>query len=363
MSPLLLHALTAFFTALLAIAFLSRISTSLGLIDRPSARKSHEGNVPLIGGIAIFISLLLTIIMWGNAAEGSLLVNGTDALWIFITCGGFLVIVGALDDRFHLSVFTRISSEVLVALIVIEVLNLRVAHLGNLMGFGNIHLNAELAYIFTVLAISGIVNAFNMLDGLDGALASLVISTLAVFHLLTETQPELLSLTIGASLLAFLVSNLSLTKIIPKTFLGDAGSRLLGFVVVTMLLAAASEQVGGTKIIQPVTALFLVGLPLFDMVFTILRRVAHNRSPFAADRTHIHHLLLSCGLSDRRSLMIILVISISLNLIGLVLHRSSMAEQHQFSIFIVCFCLYSYLMNQVWLQISVFPKRGTELTQ
>ena len=74
MSPLLLHALTAFITVLLVITFLTRISASLGLIDRPSARKSHEGEVPLIGGIAIFISLLLTIVIWGNAAEGSLLV-------------------------------------------------------------------------------------------------------------------------------------------------------------------------------------------------------------------------------------------------------------------------------------------------
>ena len=187
-----------------------------------------------------------------------------------------------------------------------------------------------------------------MLDGIDGLLALLVIATLVIFHLFTELPPGLVALFVGSSLVAFLISNLKLTAFIPKTFLGDAGSRLLGFIVVCLLLGAASAQMGQAKIIQPATALFLVALPLFDMVFTTIRRILQKGSPFAADRGHIHHLLLGLGFSDRRSLVLILATSVSLNFLGLMLHRSNVAEYHQFAIFCGCFALYCLLASQAW---------------
>jgi UDP-GlcNAc:undecaprenyl-phosphate GlcNAc-1-phosphate transferase len=242
-----------------------------------------------------------------------------------------------------------VLSEVMVAIAVIEFLDLRVAHLGDIFGFGIIKINPILAYPFTVIAIFGIINAFNMLDGMDGLLGSLVITTLVMFHLFIGTAPGFVSLAIGAALLAFLVSNLGLSPIIPKTFLGDAGSKLLGFIVVCLLLAAASAQVGYIKLIQPVTALFIVALPLFDMVFTSLRRIIRKGSPFAADRSHIHHLMQDLGFSDRRALVLILGIHLSVTFIGLMLHRAGTSEYYQLAIFVGCFALYSLLASQLWL--------------
>ena len=105
---------------------------------------------------------------------------------------------------------------------------------------------------------------------------------------------------------------------------------------------------GGAKIIKPATALFLVALPLFDMVFTTLKRALRKGSPFAADRGHIHHLLKDLGFSDRRVLLLIVAISVSLNFLGLMLHRSTVAEYYQFAIFCSCFVLYCVLMSQAW---------------
>ena len=254
--------LAAFFITLLAIVVAAPIARRIGLTDAPSTRKRHNGDVPMVGGIAIFIALSLVGALWGESNQTLITVNGNEALWVFMVCGAFLVVTGALDDRFQLGVFVRIMSEVLVAIAVIEVLDLQVAYLGDLLSIGLIRMNPALAYPFTVVAIFGVINAFNMLDGMDGLLASLVIPTLVMFHLFTGTQPGFVSLAVGASLLAFLVSNLNLSPIIPKTFLGDAGSKLLGFIVVCLLLAAASGQVGKVKLIQPVTALFVVALPL-----------------------------------------------------------------------------------------------------
>ena len=152
------------------------------------------------------------------------------------------------------------------------------------------------------------------------------------------------------------MSNLELTKFIPKTFLGDAGSRLLGFIVVCMLLAAASDQVGKEKIIQPATALFLIALPLFDMVFITVRRVLRGASPFSADRGHIHHLLQDLGFSDRRALVFIIFLGLSLNLLGLMLHRSAIAEHHQFSIYCGSFALYCLMASQAWRVVEEFKE-------
>ena len=114
-------------------------------------------------------------------------------------------------------------------------------------------------------------------------------------------------------------------------------------------MAAASAQVGYVKLIQPATALFVVALPLYDMVFTSLRRIIRKGSPFAADRSHIHHLMQDLGFSDRRALVIIVCIHSSVALIGLVLHRAGIPEYYQLAIFLGCFALYSLLSSQLWL--------------
>ena len=330
------------------IVLLSKVAPSLGLMDAPSDRKRHADATPLVGGLAIMLTLCLGALLWGESNGFLIAVRDQEALWVLLGCALFLVLTGAFDDRFDLGVFARVGSELLVALVVIETLNLRLVHLGDLLSIGKIQLSTFFAYPFTMVAIFGIINAFNMLDGIDGLLATLVIATLVTFHLFTELPPGLVTLVIASSLVAFLVSNLKLSPFIPKTFLGDAGSRLLGFIVVCLLLAAASAQVGDGKIIQPATALFLVALPLFDMVFTTLRRALRKGSPFAADRGHIHHLMQDLGFSDRRALVLIVAISVSLNFLGLMLHRSIVAEYHQFAIFCGCFALYCLLTSQAW---------------
>lgn len=349
MSLIFVQSLTAFFCTLAAITALAPIARSIGLVDAPSERKAHKTVVPLIGGLAIFFSFVTGAAIWGGSADASVLVKGQDALHVLLGCCAFLVFTGSLDDRFQLGVFVRVVSEILVALVIIEMLDLRLIWLGDLLGTGEIKMPTSISYAFSVVAIFGVMNAFNMLDGMDGLLTLMVASTLISFHIFTGTAFGFASFFVLSSLAAFLVSNLGLTPLVPKSFLGDAGSKLLGFVVVCLLLTSASGQVGGQKLIQPVTALFLIAIPLFDMVFTTLRRITRGASPFAADRSHIHHLLTDLGFSHRRTILIILALNFSATGLGLLLGQMEAPEHFQFSIYIGSFTLYCLLASQAWI--------------
>jgi UDP-GlcNAc:undecaprenyl-phosphate GlcNAc-1-phosphate transferase len=347
MSPSLQQSLFAFITTLALLLVLARVARHIALVDSPSDRKTHEGEIPLVGGVAIYLTLLLGLLFWGHP-DASIVTKYTTSLQVFLAAGALLLLLGVLDDLRGVSVFTRISVEIIVALIVIEGLDLKVANLGDLVGTGNIQLPTWMAYPFTIICIFGVVNAFNMLDGMDGLLGIMVLITLFAFHVFTGIAPGLITIFISASLAAFLVSNLKLSPSIPKTFLGDAGSKLLGFIVVALILAATSAQLGGKKLIEPVTALFLVGLPLWDMTFTTLRRLLALKSPFSADRTHVHHLTEALGLSPRRSLLVIGSIGMASPLMGLLLLRSGAASNYQFFIFLGCFALYCVVTSQAW---------------
>lgn len=348
MSSLVTLALCAFFSTLLLSVLLAPVARKIGLVDEPSGRKQHQYPIPLTGGIAVFCSLALCAIIWNLSLSEAFFNGQREIISTLVGCSGFLVLTGALDDRFHLGVLLRTVSEVLVAIAVIELIGLRLDELGDLVGTGNIEMPRAVAYTFTVIAMFGLINAFNMLDGLDGLLASMVIATVLGFHVFTATAPSLLALCIISALSAFLVSNLDLSPVIPKSFLGDAGSKLLGFIVVVLLLEAASGKVFGSVELRPVTALYLVAIPLFDMVFTSLRRIVRRGSPFAADRSHIHHLLLDLGFSHRRAVVLILAVNLATTGLGLLLQRLAAPDYYQMGIFIASFIFYCLFASQAW---------------
>ena len=327
---------------------LARIAPALGLVDTPSARKLHAAPVPLVGGIAIYITVLLCILAWPSELIGALWASKTFPMATLISCMGFLVGIGVLDDRFDLGVAPRIITEVLIAATIAAVLDLRVINLGNLMGQGDIRLIPFTGYIFTIIAIFGVINAINMLDGLDGLVALTMLSSLLFFQLAFAPAISPAVILISICLGAFTASNLGLIKGLPKTFLGDAGSRLLGLIAACLLLTAASSRVGGEKLIAPATALYIIAVPLFDMVYIVTRRALRHQSPFTPDRNHIHHLLLFLGLPASWALFYIVTLNLLFNGLGLLLHKASVPEYTQFALFCLCFVAYSALSHCLW---------------
>lgn len=337
----------SFSLTLVLIWLLAKFAPRLGLVDVPDHRKQHIGSVPVVGGLAIMLTLLASAIFWSGQMQP--LFGAEDgAIWVFLAAALLLTMVGALDDYRGISVVSRTIAEIIAAMVLIEGLDLVPRDLGDLIGTGAIQMPDWIAYPFTIIAIFGIVNAYNMLDGIDGLLAIMVLITIIAFHVFSGVEPGLVTLTLSASLLAFLISNLHLSRFIPKSFLGDAGSKLLGFIVVSLILAVTSARIGGSKYIEPVTALYLVGLPLFDMVFITVRRLYTRTSPFRPDRRHIHHLMQALDVSNRRSLILIGCLGLALPFIGLMLRNSGAESPQQFFIFLGMFALYCLVMSQAW---------------
>lgn len=298
----------AFVFAFLLVYFLMPKACRLGLVDRPKGRKRHRRAVPLIGGLAIFLTYTVVLAPTGLTGGGDLLL---------MAGGGLLVAVGALDDYIDLPPWPRLGTQV-VAGLCMTAAGVMLRDLGALTPQGAVlHLGIA-ALPVTVLAVLGMVNAFNMSDGVDGlsgclslvALAGLLAVALAAGH--ADTASRLIIL--GGAVTGFLAYNLRTPlRRSAAVFLGDAGSMFLGFVLTWFLIAMSQ---GEAAAMPPASALWLAALPLMDTLYSILRRLAAQRSPLQPDNQHLHHLLIDAGLSVQRTVASLTIGAAALAAIG-----------------------------------------------
>jgi UDP-GlcNAc:undecaprenyl-phosphate GlcNAc-1-phosphate transferase len=303
------HFLNAFLLAVVFILLLERVAPRFGLIDVPDARKAHGRSVPLVGGLAIF----------GGFIVSSLLVPlEYQPPWPLVVGLALLVGVGTLDDLYDLSPVTRLCVQVAAASVMVVPDWLVTTNLGHLFGPSEFALGM-FALPFTLFFITGLVNAFNMLDGLDGLTGGTAVCSFAGLGLAAamRQEPDLLlclMLLISATL-GFLIFNFRHPWCRQaRVFMGDAGSLMLGGAVAFFALKVATHE---TNPLALGTLLWLFAVPLLDTLSLIVRRVLAGRSPFRGDRQHLHHLLLDCGLTPRQATCAMLAASIGLGLFGL----------------------------------------------
>jgi len=197
--------------------------------------------------------------------------------------------------------------------------NIPIVNVGNLLALDDIPLLA-LSIPLTALSVAGLCNAYNMIDGIDGLAASTLALPMLVLYMLALQAGHPMSnalLLMLVSLAVFLLFNLGPGgTLLPKIFLGDAGSVSLGFLVTASLVYFSQ---GDDPLILPVTALWLVTVPLMDMLATMLRRYRHGRNLVAADRSHLHHILMDRGLGARMTLLLLVAYASSCVALGLLL--------------------------------------------
>ncbi|MBS6057116.1 MAG: UDP-N-acetylglucosamine--undecaprenyl-phosphate N-acetylglucosaminephosphotransferase [Mixta calida] len=317
------------FLGALALLFISRkVAKKVGLVDKPNARKHHNGHIPLVGGVSVYLSLWIIYIL-----QPGWLPDFT----LYMACATMLIVVGVLDDKLDLPVMPRMALQALVASIMMYN-GLYLYSLGNIL-FGYELVLGVLGYGVTLLAVVGAINAFNMIDGIDGllgALSSVTFGALAtVFWMGGNDEMALWCLCLMVACLPYILLNLG----IPwgrkfKVFMGDAGSTLIGFTVIWLLIVATQ---GDDAVMQPVTALWLIAVPLMDMLRVMIARIRRGDSPFKPDREHLHHVLLRSQLTSRSTLLIMTSLASLLSSIGLFLNWYKVSEGIQLLLYAIIY--------------------------
>ena len=285
----LLGALLAFLLSAGVIWLMGPIARRIGLLDHPGGRKQHHKPTPMTGGIGIAIGV----------SVAAAFIFGPAPQFISLGISGLmLVTMGMWDDVKDLPWPFRMAVQIAAALILIYVGGVRVEQLGPLLGLKPSSLGS-LSVPFTVAATVGLINALNMVDGVDGLAGSMVLCAVVMLisGAIYSGNAELAQFLtlVAAAVAAFLVFNLRLPwQRRAKAFLGDSGSNVLGLILAWSTFRLTQNP---AHPVTPLLAPFLIAPPVIDCLVLMARRMAHGRSPFSADRTHLHHLLLDSGAS------------------------------------------------------------------
>jgi len=313
------------------------MALKIGLMDHPEKRKIHDGPIPLVGGLTLFtMSVVLLLIMDGDDDFASYLLIATS----------MVVLVGLLDDLFQLSASWRFAVQIVASLMLIYFTNVQLFGFGELL-FPGWNLNLSfMAIPVTVFGVVGVINAINMADGIDGLAAMTFF--MPVFTLVILVEPSIFSiwlLYLLICLLIFVVFNQS-TKF--KVFLGDNGSMFLGFILAWILVLYSQANLYHKPIIYPVTALYLVGFPIIDTIYVMLRRILAGQSPFKPDNTHLHHMFLLLGYGQGKSLLFVLILQALMIGVGVLFLYYRLSEYVQFYIFVAISFIYYLFMRSKW---------------
>lgn len=335
---MILACLIAAITSATAIAVLRRFAGPLGLVDHPNERKHHIGSVPLVGGIAIYIGVLAGAVCYGRFSLFGQALLGTS---------GVLVMLGVLDDRFDLSVRARLLVQTTVILTVIASTGIYIHTLGHIFGY-----QIELGWVgipLTVIAVIGLLNAFNMMDGIDGLAGSLTLVSIGAISLFAGSSAlfgaKMLMALLTAAALPYLAANLGFMG--RKIFMGDAGSMVVGYLLAWTLIRLSQQS--GTHL-SPVDVLWCVALPVLDTFAVMYRRMRQGKSPFKPDRGHIHHILLRAGFGPRATLIALIALAASIAFLGSVARTVGAGSGSNLAIFCVFMGIYIVTVTRIWVR-------------
>jgi UDP-GlcNAc:undecaprenyl-phosphate/decaprenyl-phosphate GlcNAc-1-phosphate transferase len=314
------QAIIAFFAALVTVLVLTplviKFAIWFGAMDKPNARKVHQKVMPRLGGLAIFIGVIV-----GYFAGGLY-----DQKVNTISVGAILIIIiGILDDKYELSAKTKFIGQLIVASLILAS-GLKIDFVA-IPGVGK-YLLGFWSYPLTVFWIVAITNAINLIDGLDGlsaGVSAIGIATIAIMALFAgKVLIFTLSLILLGSIIGFLFYNFHPAKI----FMGDTGALFLGYAISILSLLGLYKSVTLFSFLVPI---IILGVPVFDTTFAIIRRIVNKKPISSPDKSHLHHRLLALGLSHRKTVLVIYAFGILFSASAILLSRSTLWQ----SIFII----------------------------
>ena len=331
---------TAFIAASALIPMLNGPAQRIGLTDDPCHRKRHFGSVPLTGGLAMFLAVILAMLVKGNN-----LVNYSSLLAGMTV----LLILGMIDDRREVRALIKLMVQIGVASMAVLWGGMELTQLGALLGpgYGPVGLG-PFSVPFSIACIVFLINVVNMADGVDGLAGGtgfLFFAGLAVIAWLGSAPPSLItvSITMAAATAGFLVWNMRFPfRDRASGFMGDAGSMMLGFAAAWLAIAVATH--GGRDSVYPVSVAWLLLIPAMDTVALTFRRISQGKSPMAPDRSHLHHLLSRSGFSVTATVGLIHLAVVVTGLLGIAGWMLGLPEWLMFAVAAAAFVGYTLLL-------------------
>lgn len=309
MYVLILGFITAFSITFLAIPAIITVAQARKLYDQPNDRSSHATPTPSLGGIGIFGGAICGIILWTPTEYFGQLQYTLAAMIL-------LFLVGTRDDLVPIPPLKKLLVQVIAALILVFKARIVIDNWWGLMG---IHEAGEwFSYAFSVLAIVGIINAYNLIDGINGLAGTIgLIATLffgSWFFLTGYVEWAVLAVSLAGAITAFLKFNFTPARV----FMGDTGSLLIGLTCAAMAIEFIhlNQEITPNHVWYmpgaPVVALSVLIFPIYDTLRVFIRRMSKGHSPFHADKTHLHHLLLAGGCSHMQATGVLALVNILL---------------------------------------------------
>ena len=281
------------------------LAYKIGAVDVPKDnRRMHKKPMPLLGGLSIFLGFSISSLIFCDITPAMI------AAWF----GGLLIItIGILDDKYALNAWIKLLGQIAAAMIAVGPGGVQIDHI-NLFG-RYIHFGA-IAIPITVLWIVGMTNAINLIDGLDGlacgvsAISSTSMLIVTLMH--ADLGVAMLTAILTGACIGFLPFNMNPAKI----FMGDTGALFLGYMLSILSIIGVFKTTAVVSFLIPV---IIFGYPLFDTVFAFARRILQGRSPFSADRGHLHHRIIDMGFNVRQSVSILYCICSILGILAIML--------------------------------------------
>ncbi|MDW7690522.1 MraY family glycosyltransferase [Flammeovirgaceae bacterium SG7u.132] len=293
--------ITAFMLSFMLLPLVIKVFKWKNIVDTPGGRKIHKGQIPSMGGIAIFFGFLMAVVMWRP-------IEVFGNFQYFFASLVIIFILGLRDDLIPLKAYHKPLGQLFAAFMVVYLNDIRLNSLYGL--FGIVHVPDLLAYAISIFTIIVITNSFNLIDGLDGLASTLAVITLtaygAWFYLTGHSLLSLMIFSLSGSIIGFINFNWSPAKI----FMGDTGSLLIGFFLasISLYFIDVNYNLPGSYPLKFEagigTAVCVMMMPIFDTTRIMISRKIRGKSPFSPDKTHIHHLVMRLGLNHANTALI-----------------------------------------------------------
>jgi UDP-N-acetylmuramyl pentapeptide phosphotransferase/UDP-N-acetylglucosamine-1-phosphate transferase len=308
--------LVSFLFGWIAMPIVIRIAKAKGFVVRPNKRMSHTGEVPNIGGLNICFSFILTYLFFEFEQMNH---NQFFMIGLFA-----IMVIGFIDDILVLTPLAKLLGETLAGIALIGFADIRITHLHGIFGINEIGIIPS--YIISLFILIAIINAVNLIDGIDGLASGLGILYCLFFALyfglVGEAGWSFIGIGMIGSLAVFFIYNVFGNR--EKIFMGDSGSLLLGYLLTAFVFRFCEINALGSIPAQfhmsasPAVAICVLTVPIFDTIRVSITRIKKGRSPFQPDKNHIHHLLLRTGLSHIQTTCILLFVSLLFIALGIV---------------------------------------------